>query len=93
MTASEWLNVIVAEDDPATVWQRIFTSLRDLALQATRSGALDKATVVPDRLLANTAWSLCNEFLTHAPTAVDELKRFWSQTTASGTAAPVHHDQ
>lgn len=89
MTASEWLDVIVAEDDPATVWQRIFASLRDLALQSTRKGELDRATVVPDRLLANTAWNLWDEFLTHAPTAVDELKRFWIQKTASGTAVLV----
>ena len=89
MTASDWLNVIIAEDDPATVWQRIFASLRDLALQPTRTGALDRATVAPDRLLANTAWNLWDEFLTYAPTAVDELKRFWIQTTASGTAVLV----
>lgn len=86
MTALDWLNVIVAEEDPTTAWQRIFASLRDLALQSTKTGALDRATIVPDRLLANTAWNLWDEFLSHAPTAVDELKKFWTQTTATGTA-------
>jgi hypothetical protein len=89
MTASDWLKIIVAEDDPAIVWQRIFASLRDLALQSTRAGALDRATVAPDRLLANTAWNLWDEFLTYASTAVDELKRFWIQATASGTAVLI----
>lgn len=86
MTAPDWLNVIVAEEDPTTAWQRIFASLRELALQSTKTGALDRATIVPDRLLANTAWNLWDEFLSHAPTAVDELKKFWTQTTATGTA-------
>ena len=89
MTATDWLKVIIAEDDPATVWQQIFARLRDLALQATKTGALDRATIVPDRLLANTAWILWDEFLSHAPTVVNELKRFWTQTTASGTAVLV----
>jgi hypothetical protein len=86
MIATEWLKIIVAEDDPATAWQQIFARLRDLALQSAKTGALDRATVVPDRLLANTAWVLWDEFLNHAPTAVNELKRFWTQTAASGTA-------
>ncbi len=89
MTASDWLDAIVSEDDPANVWQRVFASLRDIALQVTRASALDRATVVPDRLLANTAWNLWDQFLTYAPTAVDELKRFWIQTAASGTAVLV----
>jgi hypothetical protein len=85
-TASEWVDLIVGEDDPATTWKTIFASLRELALQSTKSGFLDRATVAPDRLLANTAWSLWDDFHHHAPTVIDELKKFWVQTTASGTA-------
>jgi hypothetical protein len=86
VTPSEWLSLIVGGDDPATTWKRIFTSLRELSTQSTKSGFLDRATVVPDRLLANAAWNLWDEFPSSAPTAVDELKRFWMQTSASGTA-------
>jgi hypothetical protein len=86
MIAPDWLNVIVAEEDTTTAWQRIFANLLELALQSTKAGVLDRATIVPDRLLANTAWNLWDEFLSHAPTAVDELKKFWTQTTATGTA-------
>jgi hypothetical protein len=85
-TASEWVDLIVGEDDPATTWKKIFASLRELALQSTKSGFLDRATVAPDRLLANTAWNLWDDFHHHAPTVIDELKKFWVQTTASGTA-------
>jgi hypothetical protein len=87
--ASDWVDMIIAEDDPGTAWKRIFVALRDVALQSGKSGALDRATVVPDRLLANTAWNLWDEFLHYAPTVVNELKQFWVQTTASGTAVLI----
>ena len=83
---SEWVDLIVGQDDPATTWKQIFVGLRDLALQFTKPGVLDKATVAPDRLLANAAWKLWDDFHHHAPTVVDELKKFWVQTAASGTA-------
>lgn len=86
MTATDWLKVIIAEEDPATAWQQIFERLRDIALQSTKTGALDRATIIPDRLLASTSWNLWDGFLSHAPTVVDELKKFWIQTTATGTA-------
>lgn len=88
-TASEWVDVIASEDDPATAWKQLFAGLLELALQSTKPGVLDKATVAPDRLLANTAWNLWDEFPRHAQTAIDELKKFWVQPTASGTAILV----
>lgn len=88
-SAPEWVDLIVREADPTTAWKKIFARLRDLAVQTTKTGALDRATVAPDRLLANAAWNLWDEFLQCAPTAADELKKFWVQTTASGTAILV----
>jgi hypothetical protein len=89
MTGNDWVNVIVGQDDPAITWRQILASLRELALQSTRSGVLDRATVAPDRLLANTAWNLWDDFRHHAPTVIDELKRFWVQAGPSGTAVLV----
>src|SRR5207244_540787 len=80
---------IVTENDPTVAWAQIFASLRELALQSAKSGFLERATVAPDRLLANAAWNLWNEFNSHAPTAVDELKKFWTQTAATGTAVLI----
>lgn len=85
-TASDWVDVIVGDDDPATAWKQLFASLLEVTLQSTKPGVLDKATVAPDRLLANTAWNLWDDFPHHAQTAIDELKKFWVQPTASGTA-------
>jgi hypothetical protein len=88
-TAPDWVKIVTESDDPTAAWTQIFVSLRDLAFQSTKSGFLERATVAPDRLLANTAWDLWNEFHTYAPTAVDELKKFWTQTAASGTAVLI----
>src|SRR4051794_35901791 len=87
--APDWVNLIVEEDDPAIAWNRICTTLHDVALQSSKSGALDKATVVPDRLLANAAWNLWDDFLHYVPTVINELKQFWVQTTATGTAVLI----
>jgi hypothetical protein len=88
MTTSnaEWIDIILGKDDAATKWLRIFDALRDTALQSTKLGALDRATVAPDQLLANSAWDLWDEFLPHAPLAIDELKKFWAASKASGRA-------
>ncbi len=89
-SASDWVEVIVGKDqtDPASAWKDIFVRLRELALQSAKPGNLDKATVAPDRLLANTAWNLWDDFRS-APAVIDELKKFWVQTSASGTAILV----
>jgi hypothetical protein len=84
--ASGWVDVIVGEGDPASAWKKILAALRELALSSAKSGALDRATVAPDRLIANAAWNLWDTFQRDAPTAIDELKRFWVQTKAAGTA-------
>src|SRR5262249_214569 len=83
------MDLIVAQADPAAAWKGICEGLREIAIQATKAGALDKATVIPDRLLANTAWILWDDFQHHAPTAVDELKRFWVPAGVSGPAVLI----
>src|ERR1700734_4169674 len=83
---SEWVALILGKHDAASTWQQIFTSIRDIAMYAPKPGALDRATVAPDRLLANSAWNLWGDYLQHAPLVVDELKKFWVSITSSGTA-------
>jgi hypothetical protein len=85
-TAPDWVNAILGERDPADAWKNILSILREVALVSQKSGAWDRATVVPDRLIANSAWNLWDDFQLNAPTAVDALKEFWIQTKASGTA-------
>jgi hypothetical protein len=86
---TDWIETILGKAEPAATWQGIFQHLRDLALQSPKAGNLDKATVAPDRLLANTAWNLWNQFIDHAPLVANELKHFWVSNSAFGTAVLI----
>ena len=88
-SASDWVDLVLNESDAAKVWQSVFRRLRDVALEANRPGVLDKATVLPDRLLAESAWSLWDHFPQTAPSVVGALKQFWVKTAATGTAVLV----
>ena len=87
--ASEWVELITGNSDAVASWAQICSTLRDAAMQCTRSGQLERATVTPDRLLANAAWNLWDEFPAYAPTVIDELKTFWVHPSAAGTAVLV----
>lgn len=84
--ATDWVKLIHDEPDPANVWRTIFATLRDLALETRKPINLDKATILPDRLLAESAWNLWEQFPLHAPSVIGELKQFWVKSSASGTA-------
>lgn len=82
----DWSEVIFGDQDPKTTWNRIFDALKEQALSTNKASQLDRSTVVPDRLLSESAWNLWNEFPAYAPTVIDELKQFWVQSGPDGTA-------
>lgn len=86
---AEWLDIVFAPDNTAEVWTSIFRRLGEVALATPKSVDLHKVTVVPDRLLAESAWDLWQEFPTRAPNVVDELKQFWVSGTSAGTAVLI----
>lgn len=88
-SAGDWARIILAPQPPATAWKQICDRLRDLALSSSTPQALHKATIDPDRLLAESAWNLWFDFAVGAPRVVDELRGFWSATTTSGTAVLI----
>ena len=56
-TAAEaWVDLILGTVDPAETWTAIFARLRELSLSGPGAAALHRETIVPDRLLAETAW-------------------------------------
>lgn len=89
VTNTDWIELILNESDSTIAWQSVFKRLRDIALTTSRSGALDKATVLPDRLLAESAWTLWDTFPHTAPSVIDALKRFWVKTAPGGTAVLI----
>src|SRR5262245_25752426 len=88
-TPSGWLDILLNPHDAGEVWTTIFHRLGELALSNPKSAALHQETVIPDRLLAESAWNLWEEFPAHAPSVVNELKQFWVTASAVGTAVLI----
>ena len=87
--ADEWVDLILRPADSMEIWTAIFARLRDLALSGVSPATLHRETIVPDRLLAESAWNLWQDFPRCAPTVVDELKKFWVAKPGVGTAVLI----
>lgn len=82
-----WEPLILGDQAPDLAWRAIFARLRDVALASTSAAALHRETIVPDRLLAESAWDLWQQFPAAAPKVVDGLRDFWRTSSgAAGTA-------
>jgi hypothetical protein len=88
-TPADWLDLLFDPKDAGEVWTEVFRRLGVLAMSTSKSAALHQETVVPDRLLAESAWNLWEEFPAHAPSVIDELKQFWVAGSAAGTAVLI----
>jgi hypothetical protein len=88
--AQDWESLILSEASAKVVWTALFDRLRDIALAATSAGALQRETISPDRLLAESAWDLWQAFPSEAPKVIDGLRSFWAAPAASaGTAVLI----
>ena len=85
-SSTEWVDLILSEGDAGKVWQSVCARLLDFAVETSKPSVIDKATILPDRLLAESAWNLWEEFPNYAPNVVNELKKFWVKTSTAGTA-------
>jgi len=88
-TDAAWIDFILSPHEPGEVWTAIFRRLGELAMNGTNSAALHQETVIPDRLLAESAWNLWEDFPAHAPSVVNELKQFWVSASLAGTAVLI----
>jgi hypothetical protein len=84
-----WADLILGAADAAATWEAIFARLRDLALSNPGAAKIHNETIAPDRLLADSAWDLWQDFPRCAPTVIAELKKFWVSPGAAGTAVLV----
>ena len=85
----DWAELILGESAPEKVWEGIFARLRDVAVGATKAATIEKETISPDRLLADSAWNLWEQFPHSSPTVLSALKDFWVKTQPSGTAVLI----
>ena len=84
---ASWESLVLADQSSRATWTAIFTRLRELALASPNAVALHKETIVPDRVLAESAWDLWQAFPPTAPKVIDGLKDFWSHQSGSAGSA------
>ena len=89
-TPPSWESLILANRPAPATWSDLFRRLGEVALATSSPAALHRETVIPDRLLAESAWELWQSFPTDAPKAIDAIRAFWSASSASsGTAVLI----
>lgn len=87
---SSWESLILTERSASDIWTDIFKRLGEIAVASKSSAALHRETIIPDRLLAESAWDLWQSFATAAPKVINMLQDFWSSSNASdGTAVLI----
>lgn len=82
-----WESMILASRPAAAAWSDVFRRLGEVALATSSPAALHRETVIPDRLLAESAWELWQSFPADAPKVIDAVRAFWSTPSASAGAA------
>lgn len=88
--APSWESLILADLPVREAWVQIFKRLGEVALATPSPAALHRETIIPDRLIAESAWDLWQQFPTAAPKVVDGVRDFWARATATaGTAVLI----
>lgn len=89
MTATDWQQIILTSDDPASTWQTICDRLRDLAIASSSPVLLHNETIAPDRLLAESAWELWQAFPEAAPNTIEALQAWYDKPSPHGKAVLI----
>ncbi|MBF0302149.1 MAG: hypothetical protein HQK73_03845 [Desulfamplus sp.] len=84
-----WHDIILDSETPKNAWNDIFGSLQKLAQITTSPVALHEHTVIPDRVISETAWQLWHEYPNVAVRTSNELKNWCGQTTSTGKAVLI----
>lgn len=85
----EWHDIILDIKSPSDVWEGLFGKLLQSAKVCSSPVALHDLTVTPDRILAEAAWELWNEYPIAAPRTSEKLKDWCSAPSSSGRAILV----
>ena len=84
-----WHEIILDASTPEIAWQEIFNSLQELAETITSPVTLHDHTVIPDRLLSESAWPLWLAYPNVITKTSSTLKNWCHETTSSGKAVLI----
>ena len=85
MTA-EWVDIVLGRESAADTWKRLFEQAFHCAAAGVSPDRLHAELSIPDRLLADSAWELWQQYSTAAPRTSSALKAWFAHTSASGKA-------
>lgn len=88
-TAPPWSSTIFDSPTPKAAWEGIFSLLLEAISDTSSPQTIHDRTVLPDRLLAESAWNLWEAYQESAPLTAHELKSWWSGVAVGGRAVLV----
>jgi hypothetical protein len=86
---TSWTSTILDASDPVQAWQGVFDRLLDVVRETASPQKIHDATVLPDRLLAESAWNLWEAYQEASPRTATALKDWWQGVTVHGRAVLV----
>jgi len=84
-----WVDMILSQNSAAEIWQTIMDHLLEKSKNTSSPVMLHTETVIPDRLLSETAWELWNDFPNHAKKTSNSLIEWTNDTISGGKAVLV----
>jgi len=87
--SSTWLDIILSQNSATEIWQSIIDNLLEKAKIISSPSTLHAETVVPDRLLSETAWELWNAFPSDVKKTSNTLFEWTNDSVSGGKAVLV----
>jgi hypothetical protein len=85
----DWLEKIIDTSSSKDAWDKIFKSLLEIALNGSSPVAIYDSTVIPDRILAEAAWELWEEFPCQVERTSSALKKWCADPSPAGKAVLI----
>jgi len=87
--SNTWAELILSQNSAVKIWQSIIKNLLEKAIKTNSPSMLHAETVVPDRLLSETAWELWNSFPSDTKKTSNALIEWTNDTTSGGKAVLI----
>lgn len=87
--STSWSSIILNTGSPAEAWQAIFAELLSISRTVSSPVALHEQTVIPDRLLSESAWELWHAYPQHAVRTAQKLTDWCGSASSDGKAVLI----
>lgn len=79
-----WQEILLADRAADDAWRLTFTKMAEVCRSTASPVDLHNKTIEPDRLLAESAWDLWQQYPAAAPRTATALRDWWTTTGTSG---------